>query len=77
MDRTMGRRQGEDVERRLARSGVILAGRGMVPTPILTLSADYHDEPEPEDSDRAPEPEPRGRIGRLLARLRRRPAHTG
>jgi hypothetical protein len=49
----------------------------LVPTPIRTLSDDYHDEPaEPEDSDREPEPESSGVIQRLLDRLTRR-GHSG
>ncbi|HYM84050.1 MAG TPA: hypothetical protein VEY67_07870 [Candidatus Dormibacteraeota bacterium] len=59
-----------DEDRKLARSGAFLGPFQMIPTPIRTLSDEYHDEPEPTDSDRVPDPEPPGRLRRLAIRLR-------
>jgi hypothetical protein len=54
-------------------AGAFLGPDMLVPAPMRTLSDDYHDEPaEPQDTDRVPDPEPKGRIRRLLDRLKGR-----
>jgi hypothetical protein len=61
-----------DEERKLSRAGAYLGPFQMIPTPIRTLSDEYHDEPEPTDSEKEPEPEPPGLLRRLSDRIRRR-----
>jgi hypothetical protein len=56
--------------RRAERSaGAILGPDILVPTPLRTLSDDYHDVPTYPEDEREPEPERPGRVRRLLDRL--------
>ncbi len=57
-------------------AGAFLGPDLLVPVPLRTLDDDYRDEPaEPEESDREPAPEPRGRVRRVLDRLKGQPDH--